>query len=77
MLKQISKRELLRNPQLLDLAHSQNVVVTHRGKPAVVIAPVEKRRGKPAAQHRRDLQEIFGDRRGPKFDGVAFLASLR
>ena len=77
MLKQISKRELLRNPQLLNLAHGQTLVVTHRGKPEVVISPAVKRRGKPTAEYIREAKEIFGENARPTYDGVKFLRSIR
>ncbi len=77
MLKQVSKRELLRHPQLLNLAHGQTLVVTHRGKPDVVISPAVKRRGKPVAEYLREAEDIFGKKARPTYNGPEFLRSIR
>jgi antitoxin (DNA-binding transcriptional repressor) of toxin-antitoxin stability system len=73
-MKTVTVREFYHNAGLVDaLPEGRRLVVTANGKPKFVVSKWAKPR------MTRKLAEAFavGDSKGSKFDGTAFLASLK
>jgi antitoxin (DNA-binding transcriptional repressor) of toxin-antitoxin stability system len=73
-MKTVSGREFYHNAKLVDgLAEGKQLVVTANGRPKFVVSKSAK------AKMTRELAEArsVGKPGAPKFDGAAFLASLK
>ena len=73
-MKTVTVREFYHNARLVDgLPQGKQLVVTANGKPKFVVSKSSR------PQMTRDLAEArsVGDSKASKFDGVAFLASLK
>jgi hypothetical protein len=73
-MKTVTVREFYHNASLVDgLAEGKQLVVTANGKPKFVVSKSSRPRMTRQLAERRSV----GDPKGPKFDGTAFLASLK
>jgi antitoxin (DNA-binding transcriptional repressor) of toxin-antitoxin stability system len=73
-MKTVTVREFYHNTGLVDgLAEGKQLVVTANGKPKFVVSK------SPRPRMTRKLAEAraVGDLKAPKFNGIAFLASLK
>ena len=73
-MKTVTVREFYHNAGLVDgLADGRQLVVTANGKPKFVVS----KGATPRMTRRLAEARAIGDRNGSKFDGTAFLASLK
>ncbi len=73
-MKTVTVREFLHNPRLADeLAEGKKLVVTANGKPRFVVS----KGARPRMTRKLAEARAIGDSKGSRFDGTAFLASLR
>ena len=73
-MKTVKVRAFLHNPRLADeLAEGKQLVVTANGKPRFVVSKAAR----PRMTRKLAEARAIGDSKGPRFDGTAFLASLR
>jgi antitoxin (DNA-binding transcriptional repressor) of toxin-antitoxin stability system len=73
-MKTITVREFYHNAGLVDgLAYGKQLVVTAHGKPKFIVSKGVK----PRMTRKLAGARAIGDSKGSKFDGTAFLASLK
>jgi hypothetical protein len=73
-MKTVTVREFYHNAGLVDgLAEGRQLIVTFNGKPKFVVS----KGAKPKMTRKLAEARAIGDPKAPKFDGKAFLASLK
>jgi len=73
-MKTVTVREFYHNAGLVNgLAEGRQLVVTANGKPKFVVS----KGAAPRMTRKLAEARAIGDSKGPKFDGTAFLASLK
>jgi hypothetical protein len=73
-MKTVTVREFYHNARLVDgLADGKQLVVTANGKPKFIVS----KSSRPRMTRKLAEARAVGDPNGPKFDGTAFLASLK
>jgi hypothetical protein len=73
-MKTVTVREFYHNARIVDgLAEGKRLVVTANGKPKFVVSKTSRPKMSRALAEKRAV----GDSTRPKFDGTAFLASLK
>ena len=73
-MKTVSVREFYHNARLVDgLADGGQLIVTANGKPRFVVS----KGATPRMTRKLAEERAVGDAKGLKFDGTAFLASLK
>lgn len=73
-MKTVTVREFYHNAKLVDgLAEGKQSVVTANGKPKFVVS----KGARPKMTRKLAEDWAVGDPKGPRFDGTAFLASLK
>jgi len=76
IMKSVTSREFYHNAKLVDsLLEGERLVVTSKGKPKFAVIKLENKR--PRMTTKKARESAFGDPEAPKFDGVAFLKSLK
>jgi hypothetical protein len=73
-MKTVTVREFYHNAGLVDgLAEGKQLVVTANGKPRFVVS----KSARPKMSRELAEQRAVGDSKAPRFNGAAFLASLK
>ncbi len=73
-MKSVSVREFYHNAALVDgLPEGKQLLVTAKGKPKFIVT----KSSRPRMTRELALKRAVGDSADPKFDGVAFLKSLK
>jgi antitoxin (DNA-binding transcriptional repressor) of toxin-antitoxin stability system len=73
-MKTVTVREFYHNARIVDeLAEGKQLVVTANGKPKFLVS----KGARPKMTRRLAEERAVGDLKGRRFDGTAFLASLK
>jgi antitoxin (DNA-binding transcriptional repressor) of toxin-antitoxin stability system len=73
-MKTVTVREFYHNARIVDeLAEGKQLVVTANGKPKFLVS----KGARPKMTRRLAEERAIGDSKGRRFDGTAFLASLK